>query len=79
MNNVTALPGVRNPAVPRETLIKALEEALTLAKSGELQCFIGVGFTHDTRWSIRAIHGENVCKIVGAIEMMKNEIITTNQ
>ena len=78
-NNVVALPGSEswsgqgqaNPA-----LVMALEDLLERAKSGQLQSFIGVGFTSDgLRLTTWADFHSNVCEMLGALEWVKAEYI----
>ena len=76
MSNVKALPGVIAPSKePNEALIKAVEDILESAKSGELQAFFATGFRHDgLRMSCIFPH-TNVYEVVGAIDMLKREYV----
>lgn len=74
MSNVKALPGVMAPtSEPNQALIKALEDILESAKSGELQSFLATGFRADgLRMSCIFPH-TNVYEVVGSLEFLKAE------
>lgn len=74
MSNVKALPGVTVPtAAPNTSLIRALEDILESAKSGELQSFFATGFRADgLRMSCMFPH-HNVYEVVGSLEFLKAE------
>lgn len=74
MSNVKAMPGITVPtAEPNKALIKALEDILESARSGELQSFFATGFRADgLRMSCMFPH-HNVYEVVGAIEFLKAE------
>jgi hypothetical protein len=60
-----------------QTLVKTLDTLLTMAKAGQLQSIIGVGFTDDNRrltfFSLPEF--ENASEILGAVEWLKIEYI----
>ena len=66
------MPGITVPtAEPNKALIKALEDILESARSGELQSFFATGFRADgLRMSCMFPH-HNVYEVVGAIEFLK--------
>lgn len=74
MSNVKAMPGVVAPtSKPNQALIKALEDILESAKSGELQSFLATGFRADgLRMSCIFPH-TNVYEVVGSLEFLKAE------
>lgn len=50
MTNVLPMPGLKNPSempTPNQELIEAIRQVLAMAESGQLQCYIGAGFTCD--------------------------------
>jgi hypothetical protein len=77
VSNVIALSGVpiAQQAV-NEGLVKALHGALEMAKTGELQCFVGTGLLGNAdRLSIFSIgQGENVFTLYGAVSMLPAEL-----
>lgn len=77
MKNVTALPGCKQPDVgPNQVLIDILKDLLERAESGELQSFIGTGFTQDgLRVSVWADHHDNVYSMLGAIAWLEHEYV----
>jgi hypothetical protein len=77
VNKVTALPGVRPPSTgPNEVLVEVLRDALRRAESGELQSFVGTGFTlTGNRLAAWAPHHDNVWEMLGALESMKIEYL----
>lgn len=74
MSNVKAMPGVVAPtSEPNPALIKAIENILESAKSGELQSFLATGFRADgLRMSCIFPH-TNVYEVVGSLEFLKAE------
>lgn len=76
MSNVKALPGVKAPTnEPNPALIKALEDILESARSGELQSIFATGFRADgLRMSCMFPH-HNVYEVVGSIEFLKMQYI----
>jgi hypothetical protein len=77
MSNVIALGGlpIAKQAV-NEGLVKALHNALEMAKTGELQCFVGTGLLSSAdRLSIFSIgQGENIFTLYGAVSMLQAEL-----
>ena len=74
MSNVAALPGVKAPTnEPNTAIIKALEDILESARTGELQSFFATGFRADgLRMSCIFPH-TNVYEVVGSLEYLKAE------
>lgn len=74
MSNVKAMPGVVAPTnEPNQAIIKAIEDILESAKSGELQSFFATGFRADgLRMSCIFPH-HNVYEVVGSLEYLKAE------
>jgi len=61
---------------PNEALVKGLEQMLGMAKTGQLQSFIGTGFTVDgLRASTWADYHDNVYQMLGGLEWLKYEYI----
>jgi hypothetical protein len=76
-SNVIALRGGPVPAsgVPNPALIGVLEEALSRARTGELQFFAGTGFTHTgDRFVGAAGVVTDLTATIGAITMLGYEI-----
>lgn len=78
MSNVVPLiAGKSLPnAAPNEALIAALSDLLKMAESGQLQSYIGSGFTHDgLRVSTWCDFHDDVYQVVGSMEWLKAEYI----
>lgn len=79
MSDIRTFPGLRNPedaAKPNEDLIEVLRKALAMAESGQLQCYIGTGFTHDgLRLATWCDHHDDKYQMLGSIEWLKAEYI----
>lgn len=78
MSNVTALhANVSVPSgQPNEALIDALEQLLAMAKSGQLQSYIGSGFTCDgLRVSTWCDFHDDVYQFLGSMEWLKAEYL----
>lgn len=78
MSNVAPLfAGRRLPDdAPNEALIAALSDLLKMAESGQLQSYIGSGFTRDgLRVATWCDFHDNVYEVVGSMEWMKAEYI----
>lgn len=78
MSNVRALPNIGNlpTTEPNEQLIRNLEDLLAMAKSGQLQSFIGTGFFHDgARVSSWADFHQNVYEMGGSLSWLHAEYI----
>lgn len=78
MGNVAPLHnGIRNPtAEPNEPLVQALRDLLAMAESGQLQSYLGTGFTHDgLRVSTWCDFHDDVYQMVGSIEWLKAEYL----
>ena len=72
MSNVKPMPGVIAPThEPNPNLIRAVEDILESAKSGELQSFFATGFRADGLRMACIFPHTNVYEVVGAIEMLK--------
>lgn len=79
MSNVAPLfKGKQLPnAEPNEALITAITDLLHMAESGQLQSYIGSGFTHDgLRVATWCDFHDNVYEVVGSMEWQKSEYIT---
>jgi hypothetical protein len=77
LSKVTALPGCKTPdAGPNQVLIEVLRNALARAEAGELQSFIGTGFTVDgavmTLW---CPHNPNIYETLGALAWLQHEYV----
>lgn len=71
----TTLP--RRLGEPRQALIECLEDALARARSGELQSFIGTGFTSDNmRYHLYCDWHENTFQMLGALAALEHEYYT---
>jgi hypothetical protein len=79
MSNIRTLPGLRSPedtAKPNDELIAALRRALEMAESGQLQCYIGTGFTSDgLRLATWCDLHDDVYQMLGSLEWLKAEYI----
>jgi hypothetical protein len=79
MSNVEPLFGTHLPSVagqPRESLVALLTDLLAKAGSGELQSFIGCGFTKDgLRLSVWHDTHENVIEMLGSIAWLEHEFV----
>jgi hypothetical protein len=79
MSNVLAMPGFRTPdeaRQPNEKLIAVLRDALGMAESGQLQCFIGTGFTHDgLRLATWCDDHNDIYQMLGSIAWLQAEYI----
>lgn len=77
MSNVAMLHGGVVPtSEPNEALISAIEALLDMAKSGQLQSYIGSGFTHDgLRVATWCDFHDDVYQVVGSMEWLKAEYI----
>jgi hypothetical protein len=77
-NNVVSLTGVMPTRLgePNDALVQALEQALAMAKAGQLQSLIGTGFVSDgSRFSIWAGEHENVYEMLGSIAWLQHEYV----
>jgi hypothetical protein len=76
VSNVVSLSGEPHPAVgePREGLVSLLEDMIVKARSGELQSFIGAGFTSDGGRISLWYEGEpHVYKMLGSLAWLQHE------
>lgn len=73
------MPGFRNPedaAKPNEALVDVLRKALEMAETGQLQCYIGTGFTSDgLRLATWCDNHDDVYQMLGAIAWLQAEYI----
>jgi hypothetical protein len=80
MSNVHKLDGSGPLAVPNRAMIDGLEQLLEMAKSGQLQSFIGTGFTFEclrvSHWS--DFH-DDIYQMLGSLEWLKAEYIDRNE
>lgn len=61
---------------PIELLVLMLEDLLETARSGKLRTFDGIGFLSDgNRISATGPTHDNLCEMLGAIELMKQGFI----
>lgn len=77
-SNVIGLRGERPAALgePRQELIDVLENLLERAKSGQIQSFIGTGFTSDgCRISAWADCHDNIYEMQGALSWLQHEYV----
>lgn len=77
MSNVLPLrPDGTLPCTPNDALVDALEQLLSMAKSGQLQSYIGSGFTSDgmrvTTWC--DFHNDKY-QVLGSLEWLKAQYI----
>ena len=78
MANVTHITGVAMPdkTAPNPELIKALAAVLSMAESGQLQSYIGTGFTHDgLRMATWCNFHDDVYQMLGSINWLASEYI----
>jgi len=76
VSNVTALPGCRVPSQgPNGAVVEALRDLLSRAEAGELQSFIGTGFTQDgLRCAVWCDHA-NVYEMLGSLAWLQAEYV----
>ena len=76
-DKVVALPGSKVPSVaPNEAVVALMRKLLTMAESGQLQSFIGTGFTADgPRLALWADEHVNVYEMLGALAWLQAEYI----
>ncbi len=61
---------------PNEHLVKALQELLSMAESGQLQSYIGSGFTRDgLRVATWCDFHDDVYQVLGSMEWIKAEYV----
>jgi len=78
MGKVVSITGAEHPAMgsPRAALISVLEKALEKARSGELQSFIGTGFTADGgRIAVWCEGDPHVYKMLGSLAWLQHEYV----
>jgi hypothetical protein len=79
VTNILAMPGLRNPidaAKPNDGLISALRQLLAMAESGQLQSYIGTGFTCDgLRMATWGDHHDDVYQMLGALAWLQSEYL----
>lgn len=78
MKNVTALrPSVNIPTgEPNAALVVMLRDLLDMAETGQLQSYVGSGFTSDgMRVSTWGDFHDDVYQMLGAIEWLKAEYL----
>lgn len=79
MSNVKDIWGkeVKTIATPDPELVKVLEEALSMAKEGQLQSFIGTGFMFDgLRFSVWCDTHENYYEMLGVLDSLRDEWVS---
>lgn len=77
MSNVISLNGVPvEPSEPNQSLISALKAALAMAESGQLQSYIGTGFTSDgLRMATWCDSHDDVYQMLGGLAWLQAEYI----
>jgi len=79
MSNVTHIATgapIPDKTAPNPALIKMITEALRMAESGQLQSYIGTGFTHDgLRVSTWGNYHDDVYQMLGSINWLASEYI----
>lgn len=79
MSNVKPMPGLRNPAdaaKPNEGLVAALRQLLAMAESGQVQSYIGTGFTSDgLRLATWGDHHNDRYQMLGALSWLQHEYV----
>ena len=67
---------VPDKAMPNLALIKMLSDALKMAESGQLQSYIGTGFTHDgLRLATWGNFHDDVYQMLGALNWLAHEYV----
>lgn len=77
-DNVVSLNGSRvaDKGEPNQVLIERLENLLERARSGQVQSFIGTGFTSDgSRVALWTDHHDNVYEMLGALSWLQHEYV----
>lgn len=77
MTNVVTLSGTElDPGKPNQNIVDAIKNVLEMAESGQLQSFIGTGFTNDglrmASWC--DFHGD-VYQQLGALAWLQHEYV----
>lgn len=80
MGIVHHFPGAEVPAdfgAPNVALVEMLEEALTDARSGRLQSFVGAGFTVDGMRYSMVVESvpRNVYEMLGSLTWLQHEYV----
>lgn len=77
MSKVVNLPGaIISTSDPNQTLVEILESLLEKAKSGEIQSFVGTGFTNTgLRVTLWADYHKDVYQMLGAITWLQSEYV----
>ena len=80
MTNVFNLGGkAANEIVPNESLISAIKDILAMAESGQLQSYIGTGFTSDgLRLTTWCDYHDDLCQMLGALMWLQDKYIRLN-
>ena len=79
MSNVAAILSGRAPDAPNDALVSALQDMLGRAERGELQSFIGTGFTADKmRATLWCDHHGNLYEMMGALVWLQAEYVHRN-
>lgn len=62
---------------PCDGMIRALERLLEMARNGEIQSFIGTGFTHDgQRLAVWSGGHSNVYEMLGSLSWLEHEYVS---
>jgi hypothetical protein len=78
MSNIKSIHGgiAAQAGTPNETLVEVIKDLLQLAESGQLQSFIGTGFTGDgLRVVTWADHHPSVYETLGGLAWLQAEFI----
>lgn len=80
MTNVRALPGTTLPsAEPNAALVEGLEHLVEMAKSGQLQSFVGTGFMADgLRLSHWSDYHDDKYQMLGSLAWLQAEYVRRN-
>ena len=76
MSNIASLFTKRDPAQPNASLVSALQDRVRRAECGDLQSFVGAGFTADgMRAAMWSDHHNNVYEMMGALAWLQAEYV----
>lgn len=77
MSNVHVLPtGIVPSTDPNEPLVAALRQLLDMAETGQLQSYVGTGFTHDgLRVSTFCDFHEDIYQMLGSLSWIQHEYV----
>lgn len=77
MTNVVTISGTElEPGKPNQDIVDAIKNVLELAESGQLQSFIGTGFTNDgLRMAVWCDYHQDVYQQLGALAWLQHEYV----